>query len=266
MRGCTGGIIRGGRRASPYRASTARSGATTSPDVPYLTLARLAKEQHYVAMAGSGGRTGSSSGVRPAPRAGAGPTVIAAALVVLVIGLGWLNHSGDSGGGTAFERDVAQAVEQAQAVGDIPGSDPASPSAVDAAGGSGRTTSTTIVTDPETGISITVNLPPTEGSTSASAAGGTTGTTSGPGASGGSAGTTGTSSPGTTGGTAPRPTNPPSTNPPSTNPPSTNPPSTNPPTTSDTTPTTSDTTPPPADQGLIGGLIGGLAGAVDSLL
>jgi hypothetical protein len=180
-------------------------------------------------------------GLRPAPRAGAGPTVIAAGLVVMVIGLGWLNHSGDTGqGNTAFERDVAQAVERAQSLGEIPGSDPASPSSVGSAGGDGNgpTTSTTIVIDPQTGIQITVNLPPTgssgSSSTTGSTGGGTTGTTSGPG------GTTGTTSSGSTGTTAP-----PSTQPPSTTP-----------STTPTTPSTLPSTTLPAEPGLLDGLLG----------
>jgi hypothetical protein len=191
------------------------------------------------------------SGVRPAPRAGAGPTVIAAGLVVLVIGLGWLNHSGEGGrGNTAFERDVSQAVERAEALGEIPGSDPASPSSVGGAGGdrNGPTTSTTIVIDPQTGIQITVNLPPagTSGSSSTTGStGGTTGTTSGPG------GTTGTTASGGTGTTAP-----PSTNPPSTNPPTTDPPTTITVPTTPTTPTTIPDTTLPAEPGLLDGLLG----------
>jgi hypothetical protein len=207
------------------------------------------------AMAGSGGRSGDGGGLRPAPRAGAGPTVIAAGLVVLVIGLGWLNHSGDTGGDTAFERDVANAVERAQELGEIPGSEAANPAPVGGAGGgdgTGRTTSTTIVTDPETGIQITVNLPPASGSsgsssTTGSTGSGTTGTTSGGG------GTTGTTS-GGGGGTGT--TAPPSTNPPSTNPPTTDPPTTNPPTTTDPTTTEPPTTSPPTTQGLLDGLLG----------
>lgn len=222
-------------------------------------------------MAGSGGSSGFRGGVRPAPRAGAGPTVIAAGLVVLVIGLGWLNHSGDTGtGGTAFERDVANAVERAQAMGEIPGSDPASPSSVGSAGdgrdgdgGTGRTTSTTIVVDPETGLRITVNVLPdgsmSPSSTTGSTADGTTGTTSGSGTggSGGSGGTTGTSRPGSTGTTNPPTTDPPTTDPPTTDPPTTDPPTTDPPTTEPPT-----TNPPTTDGGLLGDLIGGIAGAL----
>ena len=210
-------------------------------------------------------------GVRPAPRAGAGPTVIAAGLVVLVIGLGWLNHSGQSGdGNTPFARDVSQAIERAEAVGEIPGSEPARPSQLDGAeianSGSAprRTTSTTVVIDPETGLRITVTLPAESaaaGPPSTSGGSGTTGseTTEGSGGGSGSGGSTpGTSGDGGSGTTSPPSSaNPPSTSPPATDPPATDPPTTDPPTTDP--PTTDPPTTEPSP-GLIGGLLDGVLG------
>ena len=201
------------------------------------------------AMAGSG-----SSGGTPAPRAGAGPTVIAAALVVLVIGLGWLNHGGSAvdQGSTPFARDVSQAVEQAQEDGLIPASQPAQPSDIgssrsgDDGGGDDRTSSTTIVVDPETGLEITINVE--SGTTGSSGTtGGSTGTT------GGGDGTTSTSRPGSP---TTRPTTPPTTDPTTT---------TTEPTTTTTEPTTTTTETPPTT-GLLEDLVGGLTGALGSVV
>lgn len=155
---------------------------------------------------------GGSRGTGPAPRAGAGPTVIAAAFVVLVIGLGWLNHSGEVGSDTTpLARDVSRAIETETST-TIPASEPATPTPLGSTGDGGRggASSTTAVTDPDTGLETTVTAPSTSGSTGSSTTGGsstsrggsgTTGTTRG-------SGTTGTSHPPTTSDPDPDPPDP----------------------------------------------------------
>lgn len=196
-------------------------------------------------MAGSG-----SSGGPPAPRAGAGPTVIAAALVVLVIGLGWLNHGGSAvdQNSTPFARDVSQAVQQAQEDGLIPASRPAEPADIGSSGGdgSGQTSSTTIVVDPETGLEITINVEPGTTGTPGTTGGGSTGTT------GGSDDPTTTSRPGSS---TTRPTT--TTTRPTTT-------TTETPTTTEPTTTTTET--PPTTGGILEDLVGGLTGALGSVI
>lgn len=196
-------------------------------------------------MAGSG-----SSGGPPAPRAGAGPTVIAAALVVLVIGLGWLNHGGSAvdENSTPFARDVSQAVQQAQEDGLIPASQPAEPADIGSSGGdgSGQTSSTTIVVDPETGLEITINVEPGTTGTPGTTGGGTTGTT------GDDDDTTTTSRPGSS---TTRPTT--TTTRPTT--------TTTEGTTTTTEPTTTTTETPPTT-GILEDLVGGLTGALGAVI
>lgn len=198
-------------------------------------------------MAGHG-----SSGGTPSPRAGAGPTVIAAALVVLVIGLGWLNHGGGAinENTTPFARDVSQAIEQAEEDGLIPASQPALPSDIGSSGGQIRqTSSTTVIIDPETGLEITINVDAPSTTGSSGTTGGTTRTTGG----GGSSDTTGTTRPGSS-----------TTDPPSTHPTTT---TTEEPTTTTTEePTTTTTTETPPTTGILEDLVGGLTGALGSVI
>lgn len=207
-------------------------------------------------MAGSG-----SSGGPPAPRAGTGPTIIAGALVVLVIGLGWLNHGGGTvdEGSTPFARDVTRAVEDARQDGAIPASQPAEPSAIGSSRGGGGTSSTTGAVDPATGMEMAPGAEPgTTGSSTttggAAGTGGTAGTsgTTGGGSNGGSDGGTGTTRPGST-----------TTDPPPTTGRSTTTSSTAPSTT--TPPTSPSTTTPPATGGILDDLVGGLTGVLGSV-
>lgn len=203
---------------------------------------------------------GRSGGGNPPPAVGA--TLIAAALIVLVIGFGWLNSRGTA----PEERLTAPMVDgvtlpvddEGDPV-DIPPSQPATPVSFGPGGEILRPDPVRARVVDESGDEMLVPLSPntTVDTVTGEIVPTTTATTSRPGSSSTSPttrpGTTGTTSPPSSPTTTPTTTAPPTTAPPTTAPPTTQPPPTEPPPTTAPPPTE-----PPEDPGLLGGLVDAL--------
>ena len=204
------------------------------------------------------GRSG--GGVNPPPAVGA--TLIATALIVLVIGFGWLNSRG-----SAPEERLAPMVDgvtlplddEGDPV-DIPPSQPATPVLFGPGGEILRPDPVRARVVDESGEEVLVPLSPntTVDTVTGEIVPTTTATTGRP-------GSTATTRPGSTVTTAPPSspttappssptTSPPTTAPPTTAPPTTAPPTTEPPTTEPPPTTAPPTTDPPEDPGLLDGL------------
>jgi len=189
------------------------------------------------------GPEGRDSGWKMPPPAQVAGTLIAAAFVLLAMGLARMSNSGgDSGDGL-----TSPLAQSATASGDdddpaeIPASQPAVPVSFSASGEVIRTDpETNQSVDPETDEGVGATLPP-----------GGTGSVPPP--------VTGSTSPGS--GTTATTARPPSTTaPPTTQPPTTEPPTTAPPTTSTTLPDPTTTTTVAEGQGVVGGLLDGVGG------
>ncbi|HEX8804753.1 MAG TPA: hypothetical protein VF743_11175 [Acidimicrobiales bacterium] len=202
------------------------------------------------------------------PHPGMGPTVIAAGLMVLIIGLGVINHTGDPGDprSSPLARDVARdAGLDVPSDGEVPASQPAVPVTI----GPGGTrpalrTQPTRIIDPVTGDTITVDLPVIPGVTpTTTATGGTTGATTGGTTGGTTATTTGTTTrPPTSGSTITQPTVTVAPTVPTSD--TTTGPTVSEPTTESTVPTTEE--PPDTDDGLLGSVVDVLGGVTSAVL
>jgi hypothetical protein len=194
-----------------------------------------------------------------------GPTVIAVALMILVIGIGWLNHSGDDfvDSSSPLGRELIEAqADQANDGADIPAAGAALPGSLGGEAATGTDGGTTGTTLPPSVLDILLGEPTVTGTGSGSAAG------AGPTSSTGSSGSTGSTGSGSSGTTSPSS---PGTQPPTTGGSSPTTEGTVPPTSETTAPPTSDTTsettlpPPIEDAGLldvVGGLLGGVVGVL----
>jgi hypothetical protein len=194
---------------------------------------------------------------RKLPQAQVGGTLIAAAVVVLAIGLAWMNTGGDSTDDVGAVAQRAAASEDGRPA-EIPPSQPAVPVSFGRSGEIIRPAPDKArIVDPDTGNDVVIPLPP--GATVVdgqvvSAGGGSTSTTR-PGTTGSTA--PGDGSTGTTSGRSPV-TQPPTTEPPTTEPPTTQPPTTEPPTTEPPTTEPPTTEPPAGSTGQVDGLLGGV--------
>jgi hypothetical protein len=191
-----------------------------------------------------------------------GPTVIAVALMILVIGIGWLNHSGDDfvDSSSPLGRELIEAQADQANGADIPAAGAALPGSLGGSAATGTDGGTTGTTLQPSVLDILLGEPTVTGTGSESAAGaGSTGSSGSSASSGsGSSGTTSPSSPGT------RPTT--TSGSPSTTG-GTTPPSSDTTVTTESTTTTDSTEPPPPieDAGLldvVGGLLGGVVGVL----
>jgi hypothetical protein len=109
--------------------------------------------------------TGRSGGGTPMPQPGVGAALIAASIVILAIGFGWLNNLGDdqvvdSLVGALSPRSVVTN-EDGEVVGEIPPSQPAVPVSFGPAGLLIRPEPERArVVDPDTGLDVIIPLPP----------------------------------------------------------------------------------------------------------
>jgi hypothetical protein len=212
---------------------------------------------------------GGSQGGKTLPQTTVGATLIGASIVVLVVGLGWLNHSG---GGDRTDLAAPLARRSADAAGksgkasEIPPSQPAVPVSFGAGGELIRPAPDTArIIDPTTGLEVVVTLPPgatvVDGQVVPAGSGDTaptTGSTNGGGTvtTGPAAGSTSTTAGGTTSTTVDTTTTTAAT--------TTTVETTT--TTVDTTTTTEDTTTTDTTQPAPGGLLGSVVDAVGGLL